>query len=197
MQNFSLQKKTWGPQRKDFGGGYGFPCFYRVFVSTTGLESSSFFGQKSSPKDFLSVVVVYAFFFSEPFKPGNTKKIRKKLRNPGNTKKIQQKKDETGAKMTVFVHFLCFFFWYFRGPTRDGGFRNFFVFRGLKGFWALYQERGITTSEAIFEKYQIPHFCSKSTVSRLGALQKARLSKAPFSGDFWGFLIFSGPLEIP
>ena len=40
VQNFSLQKKM-GPQRKDFGGGYGFPGFYRVFVSTTGLESSS------------------------------------------------------------------------------------------------------------------------------------------------------------
>ena len=34
-----------GPQRKDFGGRYGFPCFYRVFVSTTGLESFSL-GQK-------------------------------------------------------------------------------------------------------------------------------------------------------
>ena len=39
VQNFSLQKK-WGPQRKDFGGGYGFLGFDRAFVSTTGLESS-------------------------------------------------------------------------------------------------------------------------------------------------------------
>ena len=52
-----------GPQRKDFGGGYGFPDFYRVFVPTTGLESFSL-RPESSPKDFLSVVVVYAFFFS-------------------------------------------------------------------------------------------------------------------------------------
>ena len=36
---FSLQKKNRGPQRKDFGGRYGFPWFYRAFVSTTGLES--------------------------------------------------------------------------------------------------------------------------------------------------------------
>ena len=41
----------------------GFPGFYRVFVSTTGLESF-LSDQKSSPKIFLSVVVVYAFFFS-------------------------------------------------------------------------------------------------------------------------------------
>ena len=32
-------EKKWGPQRKDFGGRYGFPGFHRVFVSTTGLES--------------------------------------------------------------------------------------------------------------------------------------------------------------
>ena len=58
-----LCRKKWGPQRKDFGGGYGFPGYYRVFVSTTGLESF-FWGQNSSPKDFLSVVVAYAFFLS-------------------------------------------------------------------------------------------------------------------------------------
>ena len=56
-------EKKWGPQRKGFGGGCGFPGFYRVSVSTTGLESF-LLGQRSSPKDFLSVVVVYAFFFS-------------------------------------------------------------------------------------------------------------------------------------
>ena len=39
VQNFSLQKKM-GSQRKDFGGGFGFPGFYRVFVSTTGSFSS-------------------------------------------------------------------------------------------------------------------------------------------------------------
>ena len=38
VRNFSLPKK-WGAQRKDFGGRCGFPCFDRVFVSTTGLES--------------------------------------------------------------------------------------------------------------------------------------------------------------
>ena len=40
-----------GPQRKDFGGGYGFPAFYRVFVSTTGLEKFSLHPEKF-PKRF-------------------------------------------------------------------------------------------------------------------------------------------------
>ena len=39
-------EKKGGLQRKDFGGGYGFPGFYRVFVSTTGLESFSFGPEK-------------------------------------------------------------------------------------------------------------------------------------------------------
>ena len=46
-----LCRKKWGPQRKDFGGRYGFPGFYRVFVSTTGLESFSFRPEKF-PKRF-------------------------------------------------------------------------------------------------------------------------------------------------
>ena len=49
VQNFSLQKK-WGPQRKDFGGGYGFPGFYRVFVSTTGLKCFSLRPEKFSKR---------------------------------------------------------------------------------------------------------------------------------------------------
>ena len=52
--------EEWGSQRKDFGGRYGFPWFYRVFVSTTGLESFSL-GQERSSNYFLSVVVVYVF----------------------------------------------------------------------------------------------------------------------------------------
>ena len=59
----SLCRKKWGPQRKDFGGGYGFPGFYRAFVSTTGLESFSLRPEKFLQR-FLSVVVVYAFIFS-------------------------------------------------------------------------------------------------------------------------------------
>ena len=31
-------EKKWGPQSKDFGGGYGFPGLYLVFVFTTGLD---------------------------------------------------------------------------------------------------------------------------------------------------------------
>ena len=51
VQNFSLQKrKKWGPQRKDFGGGYGFPGLYRVFGSTTGLESFSLRPEKFSKR---------------------------------------------------------------------------------------------------------------------------------------------------
>ena len=58
-----LCPQKWGPQRKDFGGRYGFPGFHRVFVSTTSRESC-LWGQKSSPNYFLSVVVVYALVFS-------------------------------------------------------------------------------------------------------------------------------------
>ena len=36
-----LCPQKWGPQRKDFGGRFGFPGFYRVFASTTGLEGFS------------------------------------------------------------------------------------------------------------------------------------------------------------
>ena len=46
-----LCRKKWGPQRKNFGGRYGFPGFYMVFVSTTGLESFSFRPEKL-PKKF-------------------------------------------------------------------------------------------------------------------------------------------------
>ena len=45
-----LCRKKWGPQRKDFGGGYGFPGFYRVSVSTTGLESFSWRPEKFSKR---------------------------------------------------------------------------------------------------------------------------------------------------
>ena len=45
-----LCRKKWGPQRKDFGGGYGFPGFYRVCVSTTGLESFSLRPEKFSKR---------------------------------------------------------------------------------------------------------------------------------------------------
>ena len=62
VQNFALQKKM-GSTGKISVVDYGFPGFYRVFVSTTGLESFSL-RPESSPNDFLSVVVVYAFFFS-------------------------------------------------------------------------------------------------------------------------------------
>ena len=40
--------EKWGAQRKDFGGRYGFPGFYRVFISTTSLESFSLKPEKFS-----------------------------------------------------------------------------------------------------------------------------------------------------
>ena len=58
-----LCRKKMGSTEERFRWWIWFPGFYRVFVSTTGLESFSF-RSESSPKDFLSVVVVYAFFFS-------------------------------------------------------------------------------------------------------------------------------------
>ena len=58
-----LCRKKWGPQRKDFGGGYGFPGFIG-FLYPPPAWKVFLWGQKSSPKDFLSVVVVHAFFFS-------------------------------------------------------------------------------------------------------------------------------------
>ena len=45
-----LCPKKWGPQRKDFGGRYGFHGFYRVFVSTTCLESFSLRPEKFSKR---------------------------------------------------------------------------------------------------------------------------------------------------
>ena len=45
-----LCRKKWGPQRKDFGGGYGFPGFYSFFASTTGLESFSLRPEKFSKR---------------------------------------------------------------------------------------------------------------------------------------------------
>ena len=62
VRNFSLPKKM-GPQRKDFGGRYGFPGFIG-FLHLPPAWKVFLRGQQSSLKDFLSVVVVCAFFFS-------------------------------------------------------------------------------------------------------------------------------------
>ena len=59
-----LCRKKWGPQRKDFGGGYVLPGFYRVFVSTTGLESFSLRPEKFSERSSFGGGCV-RFFFSE------------------------------------------------------------------------------------------------------------------------------------
>ena len=63
VRNFSFAETKRGPLRKDFRGRYAFlvfigflypPLAWRVLLC----------GQRSSLDDFLSVVVVYAFFFS-------------------------------------------------------------------------------------------------------------------------------------
>ena len=64
----TLCRKNWGPQRKDFGGGFGFPGFYRVFVSTTGLESFSSRPEKFS-KRFSFGGGCVRFFSSLHFEP--------------------------------------------------------------------------------------------------------------------------------
>ena len=79
-------------------------------------------------------------------------KITKKYKTPHpgwvpkNTRKIP-KKYKSGPKMTIFV-FFRYFFRIFGAPPGVGGFvffRNFFVFWGFRGFWALYQARGIAS----------------------------------------------------
>ena len=65
-------EEKWGPQRKDFGGGYGLPGFYRVVVSTTSLESFSLRPEKFS-KRFSFGGDCVRFFFSAyefPYKWG-------------------------------------------------------------------------------------------------------------------------------
>ena len=54
--------EKWGPQRKDFGDRYGFPGFIG-FLHLPPAWKVFLWGQKSSLKHFLSVVLVYAFAF--------------------------------------------------------------------------------------------------------------------------------------
>ena len=72
--------------------------------------------------------------------PGRAPKIRKKYRK--NTKTV------------IFGPFACFFIFVFSGPDPGWGiswlFHIFFVFPSLRGFWALYQERGIASLGSFF-----------------------------------------------
>ena len=77
----------------------------------------------------------------KPLKPGNTKKIRKndEIPHPGSGPENTKKNTEKIQKRPKNHRFSIFsaFFSYFRGPTRGGGFRHFFVFfriSGLEGF---------------------------------------------------------------
>ena len=76
VRNF-LCRKNWGPQKNDFGGGSCFRGFYRVLVSTTGLESFFFGVGKVLHKIFFLLVVVYTFFFSSATIERNSEKFSK------------------------------------------------------------------------------------------------------------------------
>ena len=79
--------------------------------------------------------------------PGRLPKIRKNYRK--NTKM---------AEKLPFLYFFGIFFRIFGGATWGRGFcnlyffRNFFVFPGFRGFWALYHPRGIVIQNNIFTK---------------------------------------------
>ena len=62
VKNFSLPMKR-GGHKERFGGRYGFPGFYKVLVSTTGLENFSFRPEKF-PKKYSFGGGRVLFFFS-------------------------------------------------------------------------------------------------------------------------------------
>ena len=68
VEELFFAEKKWGPQRKDFGGRYGFSGFLGFFVSSTGLESFSLRPEKVS-KRFSFGGGSVCFFFSVPVPP--------------------------------------------------------------------------------------------------------------------------------
>ena len=82
-----LCRKKWGPQRKDFGGGSGFPGFHRDFVSTTDLESFSLRPEK--------------------FPKGRTRKNDSKV-TFGVPVKVTRKLLESDSKVTFSTVFVTF-----------------------------------------------------------------------------------------
>ena len=100
----------------------------------------------------------------EPRKYEKNTKKKYKIPHPGsgpkNTKKIP-KKYENGPKMTIFV-FFRYFFRIFGARPWVGDFvfffRNFFVFSGFRGFWALYQASGIVRQGRLgFPRVRFPN----------------------------------------
>ena len=80
---------------------------------------------------------------TKPPTQGGAPKIRKKYRK--NTQKW--------PKFWANFVFFRYFFFVFLGPHLGWGvlffFRNFFVLWGFRGFWALYQARGIATHKCL------------------------------------------------
>ena len=100
----SIYRKNGGPQRKDFGGGHGFPGFFRVFVPPPAWKVF-LRGQKSSPNDFLSVVIVYAFCFL--VSRGFSSFFPRKKGLPKSTKK-NQGKTKGQNRFIIFTSFALF-----------------------------------------------------------------------------------------
>ena len=111
----------------------------------------------------------------KPLKPGNTKKIGKshEIPHPGsgpeNTKKTQ--KNTQIARKWPFSCFFCFFFSYFRGPTRGGEFHDFFVFFSYFRAWGVLSSIPGTQNRnarlqfglAILKRFSaIPIFCDSA-----------------------------------
>ena len=110
-------------------------------------DTLSIKGPKDCSKKFglsLSEIAIprYQWYRAQkPLKPGKIKKIRKnyEIPHPGRAPKIRKKyrKNTKTAQKSPFAYFFWIFFSYFRGPSRGGGFRNFFVFffvfPGLRG----------------------------------------------------------------
>ena len=69
--------KKWGPQSKEFSGRYACPGFYRVFVSTTGLESFSWKPEKFSKRISLGGGSVRFFLLCPNFggRSGNLRRL--------------------------------------------------------------------------------------------------------------------------
>ena len=87
----------------------------------------------------------------KPLKPGNTKKYEKATKSPPRVgPRKYEKNTEKIQKRSFSGHFRIFLYFFRIFGARPGvgdfvAFSYFLVFPGLRGFWALYQERGIAS----------------------------------------------------